>query len=102
LLAIASKAAAEPVANSGAYSVSKAAVSSLMRAFALELRDTRITANSVLPSTMDTPQNRTAMPDADPARWVHPCQVASLLVYLASDAAASVSGAALPIYGADL
>ena len=102
LLAIASKAAAEPVANSGAYNASKAAVVSLMRAFAVELKDAGATANVLLPGTMDTPQNRAAMPDSDPARWVHPCQVASLLVYLASDAAASVSGAAVPIYGADL
>lgn len=102
LLAIASKAAAEPVPGSGAYSVSKAAVVSLMRTFALELRDTSVTANVVLPGTMDTPQNRAAMPDADPGRWVHPSQVAGLLVYLASDAAASMSGAVLPVYGADL
>jgi NAD(P)-dependent dehydrogenase (short-subunit alcohol dehydrogenase family) len=102
LLAIASKAAAEPQANSGAYSVSKAAVVSLMRAFALELRDAGVTANAVLPGTMDTPQNRAAMPGADPSRWVHPCQVASLLVHLASDAAANISGAAVPIYGSDL
>lgn len=102
LLAIASKAAAEPAPGSGAYSVSKAAVVSLMRTFALELRDTKVTANVVLPGTMDTPQNRAAMPNADPGGWVHPHQVAGLLVYLASDAAASVSGAALPIYGADL
>jgi len=102
LLAIASKAAVEPQPHAGAYSVSKAAVVALMRAFAAETRDTGITANAVLPGTMDTPQNRAAMPGADPSKWVHPCQVAELLVYLASDAAASVSGAAIPIYGIDL
>jgi len=102
LLAIASKAAVEPQPQAGAYSVSKAAVVALMRAFAAKTRDTGITANAVLPGTMDTPQNRAAMPSADPSKWVHPCQVAELLGYLASDAAASVSGAAIPIYGADL
>jgi NAD(P)-dependent dehydrogenase (short-subunit alcohol dehydrogenase family) len=102
LLAIASKAAADPQPRAGAYSVSKAALVSLTRSFASELRDAGVTANVVLPGTMDTPQNRAAMPTADPSRWVQPCQVAALLVYLASDAAANMSGAALPIYGADL
>ena len=82
LLAIASKAAVEPQPQAGAYSVSKAAVVALMKAFAAETRDTGITANAVLPGTMDTPQNRAAMPGADPSKWVHPFQVAELLVYL--------------------
>lgn len=99
ILAIASKAAVEPAPNSGAYAASKAALVSLVRGFAAELRGAGVTANAVLPGTMDTPQNRAAMPDADPSRWVHPSQVASLLVYLASDEAASISGAALPVYG---
>lgn len=102
LLAIASKTAVEPAPGNGAYSASKAAVVSLMRTLALEFRGTNVTANVILPGTMDTPQNRAAMPHADPTQWVHPSQVAALLVYLASGSAASVSGAALPVYGADL
>ena len=102
LLAIASKAALEPQPQAGAYSVSKSAVVALMRAFASELRDSGVTANVLLPGTMDTPQNRAAMPAADPLRWVQPCQVAEMLAFLASDAASGISGAAIPIYGADL
>jgi NAD(P)-dependent dehydrogenase (short-subunit alcohol dehydrogenase family) len=102
LLAIASKAALEPQLQAGAYSVSKAALVALVRSFAAELRDSGVTANVLLPSTMDTPQNRAAMPGADPSRWVPPGEVASMLVFLASDAASAISGAAIPIFGADL
>jgi NAD(P)-dependent dehydrogenase (short-subunit alcohol dehydrogenase family) len=102
LLAIGSKAAIEPQRRSGAYSVSKSGVVALVRAFASELRDANVTVNVLLPSTMDTPQNRAAMPGADPSRWVDPRHVAELLVFLASDAASAISGAAIPIYGLDL
>ena len=61
-----------------------------------------ISANVVLPGTMDTPANRAASPAADPSRWVQPSQVAALLVHLASREASQVSGAAIPIYGGDL
>lgn len=101
LLAVASRAAVDPAPNSAAYNASKAAMVSLVRTIALETRGSGITANTVLPGTMDTPQNRAAMPFADPAGWVPPAQVASLLVYLASNAGASISGAALPVYGAE-
>jgi NAD(P)-dependent dehydrogenase (short-subunit alcohol dehydrogenase family) len=99
LLAIASRAAAEPQEGAGAYSVSKAALVSLVRAFAAETRGSGITANAVLPGTIDTPQNRAANSAGDPSRWVQPCQVAELLVHLASDAASNITGAAIPIYG---
>jgi NAD(P)-dependent dehydrogenase (short-subunit alcohol dehydrogenase family) len=102
LLAIGSTAALEPQPKGGAYSVSKSALVALMRAFASELRDAGVTANVLLPATMDTPQNRAAMPGADPSRWVPPSQVADLLVFLASDAASAISGAAIPIFGAEL
>jgi NAD(P)-dependent dehydrogenase (short-subunit alcohol dehydrogenase family) len=101
LLAVASKAAVEPQVDAGAYSVSKAALVALVHAFAAEARGAGVTANAVLPGTMDTPQNRAANPTADPSRWVQPCQVADLLVHLASDAASNVSGAAIPVYGID-
>jgi hypothetical protein len=56
-------------------------------------------ANTVLPGTMDTPANRAGDPKADGSQWVQPSQVAALLVHLASDAGAQVTGAAIPIYG---
>lgn len=102
LLAIASKAAHEPQAKAGAYSVSKSGLVALVRAFASELQDSGVTANVLLPGTMDTPQNRAAMPAVDPSRWVQPQQVAAMLVFLASDAASAITGAAIPIFGAGL
>jgi NAD(P)-dependent dehydrogenase (short-subunit alcohol dehydrogenase family) len=102
LLAIGSTAALQPQPQAGAYSVSKSALVALMRAFAFELRDAGVTANILLPSTMDTPQNRAAMPGADSSRWVPPGQVAEMLAFLASDAASAISGAAIPIFGAEI
>ncbi len=100
LLAVGSKAAVAPQAGSVAYSASKAAVVSLMQGLAEETRDCGVTANVVLPGTIDTPQNRAANPTGDFTKWVQPCQIAELLVYLASDRASNISGAAIPIYGA--
>jgi NAD(P)-dependent dehydrogenase (short-subunit alcohol dehydrogenase family) len=102
ILAIASRAAVEPVALAAAYNSSKAALISLIRTLALENSDQSVTANVILPGTMDTPANRAADPHADFSRWVQPSYVAAMLAYLASDAAAQVSGSAIPIYGRDL
>ena len=99
ILAIASRQAVEPGAMVGAYSASKAALVALIRTIALENKDSNVSANTVLPGTMDTPANRAADPKADPLQWVQPAQVAALLVHLASDAGAQVTGAAIPIYG---
>jgi NAD(P)-dependent dehydrogenase (short-subunit alcohol dehydrogenase family) len=66
---------------------------------AAELRDQHINVNCVLPTIIDTPENRAAMPDADPARWVSPLDLAHVIVFLASDAARAVHGAALPVSG---
>lgn len=99
ILAVGSKAAMEPSAMTGAYNVSKAALLSLVRTVAEENKATGISANIVLPGTMDTPANRAAMPDADPNKWVQPAQVANLLVFLASEAASQITGAAIPVYG---
>jgi NAD(P)-dependent dehydrogenase (short-subunit alcohol dehydrogenase family) len=71
----------------------------LVRSIALENKDRCISANTVLPGTMDTSANRAADPKADPLQWVQPVQVAALLLHLASDAGAQVTGAAIPIYG---
>ncbi|HTS64218.1 MAG TPA: SDR family NAD(P)-dependent oxidoreductase [Candidatus Acidoferrales bacterium] len=99
ILAVASRQGVEPGAGVGAYGASKAALVSLIQTIAIENRDLGISANTVLPGTMDTPANRAAMPDADISRWVQPSQVAALLVHLASDSAAQVTGAAIPVYG---
>jgi NAD(P)-dependent dehydrogenase (short-subunit alcohol dehydrogenase family) len=102
IIAVGSRAALEPGAGMGAYSASKAAMVSLMRTVALENQDVGITANVVLPGTMDTPGNRKAMPNADFSKWVEPAAVASLIAWLAGDAGKDISGAAIPIYGSTL
>ncbi len=95
-------AARAALAGSGkgaAYSAAKSAVVRLVESLAAELRDKRITVNCVLPGTIDTPQNRAAMPQADHSRWVPPEAIANLFLFLASDAAWPISGAAIPVYG---
>lgn len=99
IVAIGSRLAVEPQPGAGAYEVSKAALVSLMRATALENKDTGINANIVLPDTMDTPVNRAAMPKADFSKWVPTGDVAELLLALAGPAGAAVTGAVIPIYG---
>ncbi len=99
IIAIGSRAAAEPGASVGAYSASKAAMVSLIRTVALENTDAGITSNVILPGTMDTPANRKAMPDADFSKWVQPTSVASLIVWLAGDAGKAMNGAVIPVYG---
>jgi NAD(P)-dependent dehydrogenase (short-subunit alcohol dehydrogenase family) len=99
ILAIGSRAAAEPGAGVGAYSASKGAMLSLLKAVAVENQDAGVTANVILPGTMDTPANRLAMPNADFSKWVQPSNVASLVLWLASDAAKEITGAAIPVYG---
>ncbi len=101
IVGIGSKAAAEPAALAGVYGASKAALVSLIRTIARENADVHVSANVVLPGTMDTPANRAADPNADYSKWVHPCQVAKLLVHLVSDQASQVSGAVIPIYGGE-
>ena len=101
IIAIGSKAALEPAAMAGVYGASKAALVSLIRTIARENVDQHVSANVVLPGTMDTPANRAALPGADYAKWVHPDQVAKLLVHLVSDRASQISGAVVPIYGGE-
>lgn len=102
IVAIGSRAAESPGANVGAYSASKAALVSLIRTVAVENKDIGITANTILPGTIDTPANRAAMPKADVSQWVKPESIASLIVWLASDGAKDVTGATIPVYGAGL
>lgn len=102
VIAIGSRAAENPGANVGAYSASKAALVSLIKTVAIENKDAGITANVILPGTMDTPANRKDMPNADTSQWVQPSSVASLIVWLTSDAGKDTTGAAIPVYGRGL
>jgi NAD(P)-dependent dehydrogenase (short-subunit alcohol dehydrogenase family) len=102
ILAIGSRAALEPGPSVGAYSASKAAMVSLIRTVALENKDAGLSANVILPGTMDTPANRKAMPDANFSKWVRPTTVADLIVWLAGDAGRDINGAAIPVYGSDV
>jgi len=102
IIAIGSRAAESPGAMVGAYSASKAALVSLIRTVAIENKDLGITANVILPGTMDTPVNRKGMPGADTSQWVQPASVASLIVWLAGDGGKDVTGAAIPVYGRGL
>jgi NAD(P)-dependent dehydrogenase (short-subunit alcohol dehydrogenase family) len=86
-------------AGLAAYSASKAGVLRLTEALAQELKSAGITANAVLPGTIDTPQNRKAMPGVDFGKWVTPEAIADVILFLASDAARAVTGAALPVTG---
>jgi NAD(P)-dependent dehydrogenase (short-subunit alcohol dehydrogenase family) len=101
ILAIGSRSAVEPAALSAAYNASKAALVMLIRTLASEHGNDGISANIVLPGTMDTPANRSANPAADFSKWVQPEQVAAMLVHLASDEARQVNGAVIPIYGGE-
>jgi len=92
-------AAQKGAAGMGAYVASKSAVIRLTETMAAELRDRNINVNCVLPTIIDTPENRAAMPDADPKRWVAPQDLAQAIVFLASDAARAIHGAALPVTG---
>ncbi len=101
ILAIGSKAAVEPAPMAGLYAASKAALVSLVRTLARENSDRKITANVLLPGTMDTPANRKFDPKVDPSKWVQPVQVAQLLVHLMSDSSSQINGAVIPVYGGE-
>jgi NAD(P)-dependent dehydrogenase (short-subunit alcohol dehydrogenase family) len=92
-------AAARAGAGMGAYTASKAGVERFTEALAAELKDRHVTVNAVLPGTIDTPANRAAMPNADVTRWVAPEAVADVVLFLASDAARAVTGAAIRVFG---
>ena len=92
-------AAQKGAANMGTYIASKSAVIRLTETMAAELREKNINVNCVLPTIIDTPQNRADMPKADPKRWVAPGDLANVILFLASDEARAVHGAALPVTG---
>ena len=97
IIAIGSLTAVEPHAGLAAYVTFKSALSTLVRTAALENKDAGLTANVILPGTMDTPANRKAMPKADFSKWLQPSAVAELAVWLAGNDAARISGASIPI-----
>ncbi|MBI5387732.1 MAG: SDR family oxidoreductase [Verrucomicrobia bacterium] len=99
IITVASRDGLAGSAGYAAYSASKSTVLRLNEALADELKTSNINVNCILPSTIDTPQNRAAMPDADFTKWVEPAAIADVILFLASDAARAVTGAAIPVYG---
>jgi NAD(P)-dependent dehydrogenase (short-subunit alcohol dehydrogenase family) len=75
---------------------------SLIKTVALENKDAGLTANVILPGTMDTPANRKSIPNADFSKWVRPSTVANLITWLAGDAGKDINGAVIPVYGSDV
>jgi NAD(P)-dependent dehydrogenase (short-subunit alcohol dehydrogenase family) len=96
---VAAAAALRGTAEMGAYSAAKSAVVRLTESLSAELRGKGINVNCVMPTTMDTPQNRAAMPDADPRDWVTTEAVADVIVFLCSEGARAIQGAAIPVTG---
>jgi NAD(P)-dependent dehydrogenase (short-subunit alcohol dehydrogenase family) len=96
---VGSAAALTSGAGMGAYAASKAGVHRLTESLADELKGSRVTVNAVLPTIIDTPANRAAMPDADPATWVSPADLAAVILFLASEPARAVTGALVPVKG---
>lgn len=99
IINIASRAALGGDALHAAYSVSKTAVVRLTESMAAELKDSGINANCIMPGIIDTPPNRAAMPHADFNKWVTPEAVADVILFLSSDGARAINGAAIPVYG---
>lgn len=99
IVCVGTRTALEPFSGGAAYSVSKAAVLGLVRALDAEYRDDDIRVNAVLPGVIDTPANRSSMPDADPGDWVPPEQIARVIRFLCSSDSAPISGAWVPVYG---
>ena len=96
---IGAAAAAKAGAGMGPYAASKAGVARLTEALSEEVKDRGITVNAVLPSIIDTPQNRADMPEADFSRWVAPEALADVIVFLLSDEARAITGASIPVTG---
>ena len=99
IVLVGSRAALQPFAGGVPYAVSKAATMALAQALHAEVRQQGLTVNAIVPSTIDTPQNREASPDADTSKWVPPDQIAALVVALCSGAGRATGGGAIPVYG---
>jgi NAD(P)-dependent dehydrogenase (short-subunit alcohol dehydrogenase family) len=96
---VASKAAADHAAGASAYAASKAAAVAMIDCLAADLKGTGVRANSILPSIIDTPANRKAMPKAKFAAWPKPEEIARVILFLCSDEAKLIQGASVPVYG---
>ncbi len=96
---VGANAALKSAAGMGAYAASKAAVHRLTESLAEELKTTSVTVNAVLPSILDTPQNRVDMPEADPSKWVRPADLARVMLFLASPDSRAITGALIPVVG---
>ena len=96
---LSARAAAKGSGHMAPYCASKAAVIALTESLADELKHQGINVNCLLPGTLDTPQNRAAMPDQDFATWVSLDALAEVILFLASDASRAITGAAIPVYG---
>jgi NAD(P)-dependent dehydrogenase (short-subunit alcohol dehydrogenase family) len=99
IINVAARAGLQGGANMAAYSAAKSAVIRLTESLAAELKNEGITANCVLPGTIDTPENRKERPNADFSRWVSPDEIADVILFLASDSAQAITGATIPVYG---
>lgn len=99
IINLAARAALSGKAKMAPYIVSKSAVIRLTESMAAELSSSNINVNCILPGTIDTPRNRKDMPDADPSKWVKPSALADVILFLASDYARAINGAAIPVYG---
>jgi len=97
IVAIGSLTAVEPHPKLGAYVTFKAALTTLVRTVALENKDAGLSANVVLPGTMDTPANRKSMPSADYSKWVQPENVADVVLWLADERAGHITGSTISI-----
>ena len=91
--------ALKAAAGMGAYAAAKSGVHRLTESLAEELKTTSVTVNAVLPSILDTAQNRADMPDADPAKWVRPAELARVMLFLASPDSRAITGALIPVTG---
>jgi NAD(P)-dependent dehydrogenase (short-subunit alcohol dehydrogenase family) len=96
---VSSKSAVDHAAGAAAYAASKAAAVAMMDSLAADLKGSRVRVNSILPSIIDTPANRKAIPGADFAKWPKPEEIARVILFLCSDDARLIHGAAIPVYG---
>ena len=96
---VAARACLAGIKNQAAYSAAKSAVIRLTESMSAELKGRGINVNCVLPHTIDTPENRQAMPNAAHEKWVSPEAMAGVILFLASEAARPIHGACIPVYG---
>jgi NAD(P)-dependent dehydrogenase (short-subunit alcohol dehydrogenase family) len=99
IVSVAAKSGLQGAAGTSIYNASKSVIIRLTESMSAELKDKGINVNCVLPTIIDNPANREQMPKADFAKWVSPEQMADVLIYLASEAASALHGAAVPVYG---